>query len=116
VSLFLLFDEVGGCYFGALGLLPALGCSSSSLSGCGVWSVFVFWRLGVLPTLRCLSIWFFVWVFCPSVASLFFLVAVVGNCPLLLVAAVGVSLLAPCGFCPPWGVSGSAVGVGVFVD
>jgi len=62
------------------------------------------------------SICFFVWVFCPSVVSLSFLVAVVGNCPLLLVAAVGVSLLAPCGFCPPWGVSALAVGVGVFVD
>ena len=56
----------------------------------------------------------FFWVFCHSVVSLFFWVAVVGNCPLLLVAAVGVSLLAP--FCPPWGVSALAVGVGVFVD
>ena len=64
-----------------------------------------------------MSIWFFVWVFCPSVVSLFFffLAAVVGNCPLLLVAAVGVSLLMPCDFCPPWGVSGLAVAVGVGV-
>ena len=44
VSLFLLLDEV--CFFGALGLLPALGFSSSSLNGCGLWSVFVFWRSG----------------------------------------------------------------------
>ena len=69
-------------------------------------SVFVFWRSGASAHVE-VSIWFFVWAFCPSVVSLFFLVAVVGNCPLLLVVAVGVSLL---------GVSALAVGVGVFVD
>jgi hypothetical protein len=50
------------------------------------------------------SISFFVWWFCPSVVPLFFLVAVVGICSLLLISAVGVSLLVPCGFCPPWSV------------
>ena len=92
LSLFLLLVEVGVCFFGAVGLLPALGCSSSSLSGCGLWSVFVFWRSGTSAHVE-VSILFFVWVFCPSVVSLFFLVAVAGNCSLLLVAAAGVSLL-----------------------
>ena len=66
----------------------------------------VFWRSGISANVEVSSLvyLFFVWVFCPSVASLFFLLAVAGNCPLLLVAAVGVSLLVPCGFCPPWGV------------
>ena len=56
----------GGCVwcllFGALGflgLLLALGCLSSSLSGCGLWSVFVLWRSGALPTLKCLFCFLF---------------------------------------------------------
>ena len=40
-------------------------------------SVFVFWRSGASAHVE-VSIWFFVWAFCPSVVSLFFLVAVVG--------------------------------------
>ena len=60
--------------------------------GLGLWSVFVFWRSGTSAHVE-VSILFFVWVFCPSVVSLFFLVAVAGNCSLLLVAAAGVSLL-----------------------
>ena len=40
----------------------------------------------------------------PFVLFLFLLAAAVDFCPLMLVAAVGVFLLAPCGFCPPWGV------------
>ena len=56
----------GGCVwcllFGALGflgLLLALGCLSSSLSGCGLWSVFVLWRSGALPMLKCLFCFLF---------------------------------------------------------
>jgi len=92
--------------FGALGfrgLLLALGCSSSSLGGCGLWSVFALWGSGASAHVE-VSISFFCLVVFPSVVSLFFSVAVVGICPLLLIAAVGVSLLVPCGFCPPWSV------------
>ena len=70
---------------------------------CQLWSVFVFWRSGASarPVVS--------FVFCfggsaPSVLLLFLLAAAVDFCPLMLVAAVGVPLLAPCGFCPPWGV------------
>jgi len=75
------------------------------VAGCGwrLWSVFVFWRSGASARPG-VSI-----VFCfggsvPSVLLLFLLAAAVDFCPLMLVAAVGVPLLVPCGFCPPWGV------------
>ena len=47
---------------------------------------------------------FFVLEVRPPVLLLSLLAAAVGFCPLMLVAAVGVPLLVPCGFCPPWGV------------
>ena len=57
------------------------------------------WGVRLLPLDGCVgargevSFCFLFWQFCP--VSLFFLVTVVGNCPLLPVAAVGVSLLVP---------------------
>ena len=54
------------------------------------------------------------WWFCPFVLFLFLLAAAVDFCPLMLVAAVGVPLLVPCGFCPPWGVFLVVVVSGVF--
>ena len=75
------------------------------VAGCGwrLWSVFVFWHSGASA---CPGVSF---VFCfggsaPSVLLLFLSAAAVGFGPLLLVAVVGVPLLMPCGFCPPWGV------------
>ena len=50
----------------------------------------------------------------PSVLFLFLLAAAVDFCPLMLVAAVVVPLLVPCGFCPPWGVFLLVVVSGVF--
>ena len=98
-----------GLSFGALGLLLALGCSSSSL-GWLCWCL-SFGASGLLPAVRCLFVFCF-GGFAPlsCLSSSWWLGR---HCPLLLVAAVGVSLLVPCGFCPPWGVSGLAVGVGV---
>ena len=61
-----------------------------------------FGALGLLLARWCLS--FFFGGSAPSVLLLFLLAAAVDFCPLMLVAAVGVPLLAPCGFCPPWGV------------
>ena len=68
--------------------------------GCG--RCLSFGALGLLLSRACLSF------FCfggsaPSVLLLFLLAAAVDFCPLMLVAAVGVSLLVPCGFCLPWG-------------
>ena len=49
-----------------------------------------------------------VWI-CP----LCFVSVPAGGCPLMLVAAVGVSLVVPCAFSPPWGVSVLVVVIGV---
>jgi hypothetical protein len=65
--------------FGALGLLLARGCLSFFCFGCFGGSA-------------------------PSVLLLFLLAAAVDFCPLMLVAAVGVPLLVPCGCWAPWGV------------
>jgi len=64
--------------------------------------VFVFWRSGASARPG-VSFVFFLFS-APSVLFLFLFVAAVDFCPLMLVAAVGVPLLVPCGFCPPWGV------------
>jgi len=85
------------------------------VAGCGwrLWSVFVFWHSGASA---CPGVSF---VFCfggsaPSVLLLFLSAAAVGFGPLMLVAVVGVPLLMPCGFCPPWGVFLVVVVSGVF--
>ena len=61
-----------------------------------------FSALGLLLARGCLSSFFL--FSAPSVLFLFLFAAAVDFCPLMLVAAVGVPLLMPCGFCPPWGV------------
>ena len=70
VFLFLLLDGVGVCFFGAPGLLPALRCSSYSLSGCGLWPEWLWFVVGVCL----LALWGFCspggvfrlfFVFCP---------------------------------------------------
>ena len=75
--------------------------------------MFVFWHSGASA---CPGVSF---VFCfggsaPSVLLLFLSAAAVGFGPLMLVAVVGVPLLMPCGFCPPWGVFLVVVVSGVF--
>ena len=73
--------------FGALGLLPTLRCLFCFLFGC-------------FAPLLCLSSSWWLWL------------AIVLCCWLLLLVF---PFWAPCGFCPAWGVSGLAVGVGVFL-
>ena len=79
----------------------AVAACVAFVAGCGgrLWSVFVIWPPGASG---CLS--FLCLGSAPSVLLLFVLAAAVVFCPLMLVAAVGVPLLVPCGFCPPWGV------------
>ena len=71
-----------------------------AVGGCG--RCLSFWRSGASARPG-VSFVFLFWRLAP-VLLLSLLAAAVGFCPLMLVAAVGVPLLVPCGFCPPWGV------------
>ena len=123
----------GGCVwcllFGALGflgLLPALGCSSSSLLGCGLCSVFVFWRSGASARPGMPFVFFCFGGSAPFVLFLFPLAAAVDFCPLMLVAVVDALWLLPAlgmsfvflfwWFCPMCFVSLPVGGCGWFLS